>query len=91
MDPKSKIKVDWQRIFRARKKRILIYSSAQQYRVCDACHDELMRGPNKKKEKLRDAAWANNGTGEDLDLRFEVRPERLQTTPTTEDDTDVIS
>ncbi len=42
-----------------------------------------MRGPSKKKDKLRDLVWSNNGTsGDDVDLSFEVRPERLQTTPT---------
>ncbi len=43
-----------------------------------------MRGPSATTQISRSVVLNNNGTSDDVDLRFEVRPERLQTTTDTQ-------
>jgi len=52
-------------------------TNSPQYRVCDYCNDKLLRESLMPNEITNSVVLDNNGTVDDIDTRFEVRPERL--------------
>jgi hypothetical protein len=58
--------------------------SSPQYRICDYCNEKSSKEPVMRSEMTQSVVFNNNqGTGDDADLRFEVRPERLSGTTDT--------
>lgn len=65
-------------LFSGRKKYFLRdeFSSAQ-YRICDSCNEKLLKDPNTSNQSSRTITVSSNTADENVDLGFEVRPERL--------------
>ncbi len=79
MDTKFKNKVCLELIFQKKK---FFYFSSPQYRICDYCNEKQSKEPPIPTDTVQSVILNNQGTTDDVDVSFEVRPERLQ--PTTD-------
>lgn len=54
--------------------------STPQYRICDYCNEKGTRDITSPNDKKRSVFYYDHAPEEDVDLSFEVRPERLSGT-----------
>jgi len=79
-------KVKKQSIFRInfpkKKTKIFFCFSSPQYRICDYCNEKELRQSLMPNDTIHSVVSNNHDTADEVDLHFEVRPERLH--PTTD-------
>ncbi len=59
--------------------------SSPQSRVCDYCHEKVLKESIMPNQMIQSVVVSNNhGPTDDVDISFEVRPERLSATTDTQ-------
>ncbi len=69
--------------FPKKKIKLRFYFSSPQYRICDYCNEKALKGSQMPNDMMHSVVPNNPETPDDVDLRFEIRSERLQ--PKTDD------
>jgi hypothetical protein len=69
--------------FSKKKMKFRFYFSSPQYRICDYCNEKALKGSQMPNDMMHSVVPNNPETPDDVDLRFEIRSERLQ--PKTDD------
>ncbi len=58
--------------------------SSPQYRICDYCNEKALKESVKPNDTMHSVVPDNPESPDDVDLRFEIRSERLQPRTDTE-------